>query len=286
MADEGNVNTSSALDAYRETCRLFLCGANPWLYGSSTSGGGKHAALEETVESLVMRRTALDSRGQWTLEDDPVRYEAHDPRNVWALQGRMMRPQVMVELPHLPSRPSTITIDQSWQGIKKEESSVEGHTTGSCLWDAAVVLADLLTIEPSVLLSLNGSYRELSGAAHQPIMRLPVPLLPVAVSSTILRSCRLLRGRAALQRPRSFGVGGGRTSARSSLVQGLVYHRPHCWRSAPSAWFAPTATRQCLAWCVATSHGVHSYFDVGTECTVPALPRPCGRDAVLLLISP
>jgi hypothetical protein len=110
----------------------------------------------------------------------------------------MMRPQVMVELPRLPSRPSTITIDQSWQGIKKEESSVEGHTTGSCLWDAAVVLADLLTIEPSVLLSLNGSYRELSGAAHQPIMRLPVPLLPAAVSSTIFRSCRLLRAACCL----------------------------------------------------------------------------------------
>jgi hypothetical protein len=165
------------MDAYRETCRSFLRDANPWLYGSNTSGG-RHAALEETVESLVMRRGALESRGEWTLEDDPVRYQAHDPRNVWALQGRMMRPQVMVELPRLPA-PSVITIDQSWQGIKKEESSVEGHTTGSCLWDAAVVLADLLTLDPAVLLSLNGSYRELSCVARQPIMHL-APACPFA----------------------------------------------------------------------------------------------------------
>jgi len=75
-----------------------------------------------------------------------------DPRNMWAYSGKLHRTSVSIPLPMLGR---SVTMFQFWQ--KNPDYSlgglVDGHTTGSVVWDGAVCLADFLTHSTDILLS-------------------------------------------------------------------------------------------------------------------------------------
>eukprot|EP00873_Tetraselmis_striata_P004723 jgi/Tetstr1/424987/TSEL_015457.t1 len=149
--------------AYRAECQSFLQRCNPVLYGATSSSSSvthdcsQYTALAEAVCGLVAAAVALASAGRFTALTDPTRLSLDDPANTWAYSGRLHRPEVQVLLPLLDK---TITLKQFWMTPPdfSEGGLVDGHTTGSVLWDGAVVLADFLTHCVEIMLSCHHHY--------------------------------------------------------------------------------------------------------------------------------
>lgn len=144
---------------YRAECETFLQRCNPVLYGAPGSAvrGAQTQALAEAVSGLVALSTALHAAGRLDEHTDPTRMSINDPSNTWAYSGRLHRPEVQVLLPLLSKQ---ITLKQFWMTEPdfEEGGLVDGHTTGSVLWDGAVVLSDFLTHRVQVMLSYHHAF--------------------------------------------------------------------------------------------------------------------------------
>lgn len=114
----------------------------------------------EVVEALQASAIAQAARGADVL--DVCALAPEDPRNVWALNGRLAALARIVTLP-LMRVPTTFSVPQRRWGDSNSLNAddftsgglVDGHSTGMAVWDAGVVLADLLTHAPAVLMSLH-----------------------------------------------------------------------------------------------------------------------------------
>lgn len=138
-----------ASGAYLTKCEAFLARCNPTL--------GRDALASQAFD---LQRAAVARARQGADVEDVCDYSLEDPRNVWALTGRFSAGHRLVELPLLQLK---LSVAQLWGagggGTEDPDyeagACVDGHTTGYTVWDGGVVLADLLTHPPEVLLSLS-----------------------------------------------------------------------------------------------------------------------------------
>ncbi|KAL1527605.1 hypothetical protein AB1Y20_008991 [Prymnesium parvum] len=144
----------------------FLRRANPALYGPPSAPEGKSArptaaqtaALDDAALGLCLMMKAAAARsptGALPADDCPLLYAPTDPRNVWALEGRLHADARIVELPFAAVK---VKVQQRWTQSKDaaappKPERIEGHSTAAVCWDGSVVLADLLCLPPAVLLS-------------------------------------------------------------------------------------------------------------------------------------
>ena len=145
----------------REAVVEFLCRMNQTQYGPSDDDvaaghpqptAAQTTARNDAVHGIIMQMShAAQNSVDGLLPADacPLLWSNEDPRNVWALEGRMYATQRTVDLPLVGA---AVTIEQRWMD-HREEVEIEGHPTAAVAWDGGVVLADFLCLPPPVLLS-------------------------------------------------------------------------------------------------------------------------------------
>ena len=149
----------------------FLRRANPSIYGSPEDGAGRSRAVPSTSQAnaledaasglfhMMSASAARSPEGLLLASECPILYDDNDPRNVWALEGRLHAPTRTISL---PLARVTVTVQQRWNepGAGGREmdrgdaaTDIEGHSTAAVCWDGSVVLADLLCLPPPALLT-------------------------------------------------------------------------------------------------------------------------------------
>ena len=139
----------------REAVETFLRRLNPVAYGSpgERPTPAQSSALDDAANGLgAMISSAAGPDGLLPRDACPLDWTDEDPRNVWALAGRLAARTRTVELPLLGL---SATLQQRWRedDIGDDECEIESHSTAAACWDGAVVLADLLCLPPPVLLA-------------------------------------------------------------------------------------------------------------------------------------
>jgi SAM-dependent methyltransferase len=143
----------------REAVEAFLRRLNPVAYGSpgERPTPAQSSALDDAANGLgAMISSAAGPDGLLAQDACPLYWPDEDPRNVWALAGRLAARTRTVQLPLLGL---SATLQQRWRedDIGDDECEIESHSTAAACWDGAVVLADLLCLPPPVLLAHSAS---------------------------------------------------------------------------------------------------------------------------------
>ena len=131
----------------------FLARTMPHKYSSVDHAKQPAAELRSALLVVASRRPD----GRMLIADDPSSLSDEDPRNTWAYEGRINAPVRPVLLRRLDL---TLEMQQFWgrENNYDEGGLVDHHTTGSAVWDSAVVLADFLTLPPTQLLAHHANY--------------------------------------------------------------------------------------------------------------------------------